>query len=425
MDIQVALPTPLPVKATQTNLSQWLLGQVLNATVAGRKSADTLILQIQNLRIEAKTNPDKVINIGQQLKLVVAKLGDPVVLRVLPQDSAKVINEIKQQLLRESIPKQASMEKLTATLNQISNNVREVIKFLPVPIEQQFKKLIEHLPTKTNLNNEAGLKAAIKNSGIFFESKFLTEISNKNNFDNLLKTTEQITKQTTNQILNQTPHQATTKDLKANLLLVSDVINKYKQPEQIQAGNLIKQTQIIPFLAPAKKSTANSGNNAKETDLDLKIDIKTVHKQIESSIARIEINQSKAIITHDNQTPILSIEIPVKDKQDIDLVKLDIQADEDSKSKNEKEQLWTANLKIDFENTGTVLARLSVIDKEVNATLWSENKTLNALINNNLFLLNNQIERCGLSAGKIVCLEEAPVEQKTQFSDNNLINITI
>jgi flagellar hook-length control protein FliK len=425
MDIQAALPTPLPVKATQLNLSQWLLGQVLNATVTGRKSADTLILQIQSQHLEAKTSPDKVINVGEQLKLLVAKLGDPVVLRVLQQDSAKVVHEIKQQLLRESMPKQASMEKLTTVLNQVSKNAREVIKFFPAPVEQQFKKLIEHLPTKTNLNNEIGLKAAIKNSGVFFESKLLAEISSKKYSGDLFKTTEQTTKQTPNQISGQTQYQGTAKDLKANLLLLSGVTNKYKQQIQNQGNNFIKQAQTILFFETMKKSTAKMENSVRTTELTLKIDAETINKQVESSIARIEVNQSKAIIAQDNQTPVWSFEIPVKDKQDIDLVKLNIQANEESKSRDKKEKLWTANLKIDFEGIGAVSAKLSIIDKEVNATLWSENEILNELINDNLFLLNKQIEKCGLSTGKIICLEEAPAVQETQFSDHNLINITI
>jgi flagellar hook-length control protein FliK len=426
MDIQAALlPVPLPVKATQLNLSQWLLGQILNAAVTGRKSADTLILQIQNQQIEAKTNPDKAINVGEQLKLVVEKTSNPVVLRVLQQDSAKVIHEIKQQLLRESMPKQESMKKLTTILNQVSNNVREVIKLLPAPIEQQFKKLIEHLPTKTNLNNETGLKTAIKNSGVFLELKLLTEISNKKSSAESLKTTGKTAKHDSSQILSQTRYQGMTKDLKANLLQLSDVISKYKQQTKNLDSNFIKQAQIAPFFEAVKKSTSRMENNAKEIELALKLNTENLNRQIESSIARIEVNQSKAIVTHDNQTPIWSIEIPVKNKQDIDLVKLNIQANRDSKSKNTKEQLWTANLKIDFANIGAVSAKLSIIDKEVNATLWSENETLNELINDNLFLLNKQIERCGLSTGKIICLKEMPVEQKIQSSDNNLISITI
>jgi Flagellar hook-length control protein FliK len=422
MDIQPALlSTPIPVKTPQLDLSQWLLGQTLNATVTGRKSADTLILQIQNQQIEAKTTPDKLINIGDQLKLVVTKLSNPVVLQVLQPDTSKIIHEIKQQILRENIPKQASMKKMTTVLNQVSNNVREVIKFLPAPIEQQFKKLIEHLPLKSNLNNEAGLKATIKNSGIFLESKLLTEASI------IKKSPEHVSPKrlSATSATNQSQPQSITKDLKTNLLQLSDVITKYKQSTNNQDVNFVKQVQTTVLLETAKSSMTKIENTSKAIDLALKLDAETISKQIESSIARIETNQTKAIVTNDNQTPVWSVEIPVKDKQDIDLLKLSIQADSDSKSNNEQDKLWTATLKIDFENIGSVSAKLSIIDKEVNATLWSENETLSKLINDNLLILDKQIERCGLSTGNIVCLEEAPIEQNTKSSVNNLINISI
>jgi flagellar hook-length control protein FliK len=420
MDIQPAmLSTPIPVKTAQLDLSQWLLGQTLNATVTGRKSADTLILQIQNQQIEAKTTPDKLINIGDQLKLVVSKQSNTVVLQVLQPDTSKMIHEIKQQILRENIPKQASMKKMTSVLNHVSNNVRGVIKFLPAPIEQQFKKLIEHLPIKSNLNNEAGLKTTIKNSGIFLESKLLTEASNNKNLTGHVKTTKHPT------VLSQTQHQSIAKDLKTNLLQLSDSINKNKQSTNNQDGSSVKQVQTAAILETAKSSTTKIENTSKAIDLALKLDAETISKQVESSIARIETNQAKAIVTNDNQTPVWSIETPVKDKQDIDLLKLSIQADSESTSNNEQDQLWTATLKIDFENIGSVSAKLSIIDKEVNATLWSENETLNELINDNLFMLDKQIERCGLSTGKIICLDEAPVEKNTHLTVNNLINISI
>ncbi len=50
-------------------------------------------------------------------------------------------------------------------------------------------------------------------------------------------------------------------------------------------------------------------------------------KQIDLSVARFEVNQSKVVVTHVKQLPVCSIEIPVKDKQNFDLLKLDIQAD--------------------------------------------------------------------------------------------------
>ncbi len=418
MDIQpTLLSASFPNKAVSLKLSQWVLGQVLNASVTGRKSADTLLLQINNQVIEAKTNSNKPIYIGAQLKLVVEQQGSPAVLRVLQQESPKLIQETKQQLLRENIPKQASMEKLTSILNQTIKNPSGIIKGLSAPIEQQIKKLIEQLPTQTNLKNESGLKSAIKNSGIFLESKLLSEVTNKNNATNQSQT------------LAQSNSPNTVKDLKMNLLQLSELITKYKQDTQKPVPQLIKPAQVISLFEGAKIPNTTTKPEVKNTatliNIDSKADIETISKQLESSIARIEANQTKAVVTHENQLPAWSIELPVKDKQDIDLLKLDIQHDKESKSENDKEQIWTVNLNINFQDKGAVSARLSILDKEVSATLWSEDQTLNDLIDNNLPLLSKRIEKCGLSMGKIVCLTGSPISQDENMIANNLINISV
>lgn len=417
MDIQpTLLSSSVSVKAA-VNLPQWSLGQLLNAKVIQRKSASTLVLQINNQAFEARTSADKPINVGTELKLVVEKQGNPVSLRVIQHGAAKSNHEIKQQLLRENMPKQASMEKLTTVLNQVANNSRDMINALPAPIEQQIKKLIAQLPTQTNLKNEAGLKTALKNSGVFLESKLLAELTNK----------QKPASQTQTTTPTNSPNIA--KDLKTNLLQLSGVITKYKQDTQKPVSQFIRPAPLISLFEAARNSSINTKPRIENanvlTNVDNNIDIETISKQIESSIARIEVNQSKAIITNDQQLPIWSIEMPIKDKQNIDLLKLDIEYDKNSKSENEKEQLWTANLKVDFQGMGSVSARLSIIDREVSATLWSENRTLNDLIDRNLSLLKKRIENCGLTMGKIHCLAESPTEQGEEMMADNLINISV
>jgi Flagellar hook-length control protein FliK len=426
MDIQSSpLLTSLSVKTKPVNLSQLLLGQILNATVTARKSPDTLVLQIQNQQVEAKTDPAKPINVGDQLKLVVEKQDNPIVLRVTQKNSTALVNdskpqlvqETKQQLLRENIPKQAGMEKLVNVLNHVSKNVGGIIKIFPAPIEKQIKKLIEHLPEKSHLKNEAGLKTVIKNSGLLLESKLLPETN----------TSEKPipSKITTNQA--NTANLAN--DLKSNLLQLSESLGKYKpviKNTEHTTEKTISAEQLITIKQKVSKNTnTRAENTARILDISSKVDIEHISKHIESSIARIEVNQSKIVLTHDNQMPVWSVEVPVKDKKDIDLLKLDIQPDSETKSKDEKDQIWTVNLNINFENTGTVSARLSILGNEVNASLWSDNTGLNKLIDNNLSYLNKQIEKCGLSAGKIVCLDASPIIQEETPQGNNLINITI
>jgi len=418
MDIQsTLLSATLPNRAVSENLSQWMLGQVLSATVTGRKSADTLLLQINKQTIETKTISNKPIYIGAQLKLVVEQQEPSTVLRVLQQQSPKLVHESKQQLLRENIPKQASMEKLTSILNQSTKNPGGIVKGATTPIEQQIKKLIERLPTQINLKNESGLKSAINNSGIFLESKLLSEVTKNQN------KTKQV------QPISQSNSPDISKDLKTNLLQLSDLITKYKQGIQKPFAQLIKPTQVIPLFEGAKSlktMTKNILNNPTAfIDIDNKIDIEAVRKQIESSIARIEVNQSKAVVTHDNQFPAWSIELPIKDKQDIDLLKLDIHHDIESKAENDEEKTWTVNLKINLKDKGTLSARITMLDKEVSASVWSEDYDLNNLIDNNLSLLSKRIEKCGLTMGKIVCLSGAPTCQDENMIADNLINISV
>jgi Flagellar hook-length control protein FliK len=408
----------LPVKTAQTNLSQWSLGQVLNATVISQKSANTVILEINNQRLETKTNFDKPTQVGEQLKLVVEKQGTPMVLRVLQNNSSVLLHENRQQLLRLAMPKQAGMEKISSLLNHVTNNARQAINILPAPIEHQMKKLIQHLPTKENIKNALGLKTVIKDSGLLLESKLMAEVSTKPKLNNQTPTT------TASQAH---PH-VILKDLKKNLLQVSGAISKYKQDSQKTENTTIKQAQTIDLTAVVKNPqlTAKTqiDNVARINEFATKLDIETIAKQIESSIARIEVNQTKIVVTNDNQFPTWSIETPVKDNPDIDLLKLDIHADKESNNNNKKEQMWTVNLKIDFEKLGSLSARLSMFDNEVSATLWSEASTLNKLINENLALLDKQIERCGLTVGSLTCLEGAPTEQDG-LSTDKLINIKV
>lgn len=418
MDIQATLlSASFPNKAVSLNLTQWLLGQVLNATVTGRKTADTLLLQINNQAVEAKTNSNSPIYVGAKLKLVVEQQGTPVVVRVLQQESPELIRETKLQLLRENIPKQASMEKLFSIISQLTNNTRSMTQVLPAPIAQQIKKLIEQLPTVVNIKNEHGLKTALKNSGIFLESKLLAEVMNKQKQTKLIQTSTQ---------LNSTN---IAKDLKTNLLQLSELVSQYKQDTQKPLQQFIKPAEIISLFEVPKNTNTNSRQEARSAsvliDIESKVYIENMSKQIESSISRIEVNQSKAIATHDNQFPAWSIELPIKDKQDIDLLKLDIQHDRNSQPENEKNKLWVVNLKINFQNKDAVSARVSVLDKEVSATLWSEEQSLNDLIKNNLSLLSSRIEKCGLSMGKIVCLPISPANPDDHMVADNLINISV
>ncbi len=449
MDMQsiiAAKSNQLAVKSAQLNLSRLLIGQILNASVVEKKSSNTLILKVGNQLLEARATQNKTLNVGEQLKLVVEKQDNPTTLRVVQHDSKintqEAKQQLQQQLLREAIPKQAGLEKLTTLLSQVSKNINASIQ-IPASVKQQIKKLIDQLPEQNNLKNESGLKTVIKNSGVFLEAKLLTEAFNKdgNKLNAAFKTTHQASQKESSQLLKPALNQALlqqqklelARDLKANLLQLSAAINKHKASSPLGKTNsdviLIKPPhtsfQASSIEIANKNATSTKEATIKAAELALKAETETLNKQIESSIARIEVNQSKAVVSYDNQSPLWSIEVPVKDEKDIDLLKLNIHEDKDPNNDDKKNRQWTTDLKITFENIGSLSAKLSIIDKEVNAILWSDNEILNSLIEDNLAVLNKKIELHGLTTGKITCLKEAPVEQAVSHTNNNLISITI
>lgn len=449
MDMQSIIPAKsnqLAVKSAQLNLSRLLIGQILNASVVEKKSSNTLILKVGNQLLEARATQNKTLNVGEQLKLVVEKQDNPTTLRVVQHDSKinsqEAKQQLQQQLLREAIPKQAGLEKLTTLLSQVSKNINASIQ-IPASVKQQIKKLIDQLPEQNNLKNESGLKTVIKNSGVFLEAKLLTEAFNKdgNKLNAAFKTTHQASQKESSQLLKPALNQALlqpqkldlARDLKANLLQLSAAINKHKASSPLGKTNsdviLIKPPhtsfQASSIEIANKNATSTKETTIKAAELALKAETETLNKQIESSLARIEVNQSKAVVSYDNQSPLWSIEMPVKDEKDIDLLKLNIHEDKDPNNNDKKNQQWTTNLKITFENIGSLSAKLSIIDKEVNAILWSDNEILNSLIEDNLAALNKKIELHGLTTGKITCLKEAPAEQDESHTNNNLISITI
>lgn len=425
MEIQSALlKNLLSVKTVQTNLSQFLLGQILTAKVLDRKSPNTAILEINQQRVEVKTNPDRPVQVGEQLKLLVEKQSSPTLLRVLNNERSILLQESKQQLLRLAVPKQASMEKMSALLTQFSNTLKQTNNVLPAPIESQIKKFIQQLPTKENVKTPAGLKTFIKDSGLLLESKLMDEVSNKPKTNNQTQADKQQPVQSQQRPLSPIVQ----KDLKANLLQVSNVITKHKPGNQKPETTFSKLPQAFPIATIIKKPVLNTKTPVEQfvraNEPNMKLDVETISKQIESAVARIEVNQARIVTTNETQVPVWTIESPIKDNPDHDSLRLEIQPDNTNESDNEKQNGWTVNLKIDFERLGSISAKISLLDKEITASLWSENNTFADLINENLNVLDKQIERAGLTVNKLTCLENGPIEQES-LSVDKLVNIKV
>lgn len=160
-------------------------------------------------------------------------------------------------------------------------------------------------------------------------------------------------------------------------------------------------------------------------DITSKLDIESISKQLESSIARVETNQAKAVVTADNPVPNWSIEIPVKDNKNIDLLQLQIQPDADTSNNDIDQQSWTVNLNIDFGEIGSLSARVSLYGDEVSASLWSPQDELSSLISKHLSRLEQRMQNCGLTTRNISCRDTSHLIDNELTEQQQLISISI
>ncbi len=416
--VQLTLPTSTP---QANNLSQWIQGQLLRATVVERLSSQTLLFKSGERLFEAASRNATSFKPGDSITLQVEKTSPPVVLKIVDKNQ-QIKLELQQQLIRKSLPKQNDMSALTALFKQFRSNGSNVSQALPLPVSKQLQQLINNMPKSHALGNSQGIQAAVKESGVFMESRLL----------------EQIIRKTQQPITNSTPF-SIEQDFKANLLKLRKTVSEQMQkpllthqlqnvtpdkpPASVLARTVIEGSnrRLSPEQAAmAEKSTAINKNNM---DIAIKPDSTQLLKQLESSIARLETAQARSISTESSPVPHWRFEFPVTDKNDLDLVKLDLNKENSARSDTESAN-WAVNIEIDFQDIGRFCARLSCHEDDMNISLWAEHANLADMINKHLARLHEKFSRHGINNAVIRLQNTEPVNKET-IRHTNLINISL
>lgn len=144
-------------------------GQSLSATVLDLKPGGNVSLEIGGLRINTQTNIP--LQIGQQLQLQATVGQDKIELKLL-QNFPRAEHSALRQAIRQAMPRQTSMQPLFDNISLMSKPPRNVVlPNIPLPAQRIIKSLANGLPTPKVLSTAAGVKQAVLNSGLFFESK--------------------------------------------------------------------------------------------------------------------------------------------------------------------------------------------------------------------------------------------------------------
>ena len=166
----------LTVSSGKIKTDNLAVGQQISAKiVAVDPKTGEVSLKLNDAVVAAKMASTKALlqlAAGQTVQLTVAQTNANKVVLQLPTTLLDAVTQ--QKALREALPKQQPVTDAIIQLKALikQTGTTESPRQLPESIAQFAKKLVSQLPTPTQLSTPAGVKQAIKQSGVFLENKF-------------------------------------------------------------------------------------------------------------------------------------------------------------------------------------------------------------------------------------------------------------
>ena len=464
MEIKNTPPTPPPQTAVQQKATAHSLqvGQMLKAVVV-ESLQNSVKLRVDNTLLQAPTN--KQHQKGELLTLTVMRAGDKPLLRVAPPllPALQQPQPAQSTAIKVLLPKQAPLTPLLANLAAISQLKTQLAAPLTSEISSSVKKLIENLAQADKIGDPKELQRAINNAGILLEKKLvnlqpplnsnkMAHGSNaaqaqavtqdfKANLLQLLDVLRQApggqnnpskiplplsttqtnivpnTSSSTNASQTTTNNQTPAQSIKEQLLrLLSAPANNTHSEEKARtaaSSRLLAELTTstsrlpVPFFRhlPLQSQRPQSPTLVMLQHRDQIID--ELIRQTEGSIARVQLSQLASTPQDSNTPQSWTFELPLRHGENIDVVQLRIEKD-DSQEDEEKEPRWQVTLTLDLPEIGTVYATITIQGERSSTRLWAEEKETALLIDNNLQLLRNALEKHGVNSGEISCHHGSP-----------------
>ena len=365
---------------TPASIKNWLAGQILKGVVIERLSGTSLLLNIGNTKLTAKT--DLNLPPGSVLQLRVIRTGDQPLLQIIDATKSNRNAEASLNALRQAIPKQLPLSNLFSNL-KIANTSGER---LPQIIQQAIQSLHAGMTSRMDLVNPEGVKKALTESGNFLESNLKNSLSHVLNSNSASGSIDG--------------------DLKAKLLRLATVLSN----ENTTALNK-KQTSI--------------NNNLLNILSDNKI-LPEMQRHVESALARIQLNQLNSLPASEHSSQAFLLELPVKENDDIDVFSLKVNDEEQQNQDQDSSKRWSIKLSFDLNGLGKIHAKLILGGEQIQARLWAEEEKTYDLIQNNLDLLRERLTEVEFLDPEVKCYKGKPEIDISSHTDyNELIDIEI
>jgi Flagellar hook-length control protein FliK len=381
----------------------WTTGQILQATVVRQALDGSVTLRIGSQEIQARTGMSLAAD--QPLTLQVAQSGTQTVLRVLHVSDAQASpNPTTQQVgsntpdntlaqaWRQVLPREGDLQPLLAQLagNHVGEDTAAAAKSatartagaensLPAPIAAALRQFAAKLPRLESLFTTAGLKQAIRDSGIFLETRLA-------------------------QSAQQREPALLGNDLKAGLLV------------------LVSQLRAQDAAPPATTPPENATRSTVPTTLTADSSLATVARQADAALARIEHNQLASLTPAAERNPALIMELPVRHEAQHACLQLRVEQDQTRCTTANAILPWTVWLKFDLPQLGPVQARVTLSGDQVGTAIWAERETTAELFQQHLANLEAALRHAGLTPASLTSQTGAPPSPATFAPTTSLLD---
>jgi len=384
-------------------------GQQLSASVVSQ-GAGNVSLRIDNTLVQGQTRLPLLP--GQVLDLQLVRGGDKPVVKVL---ASATPTDTVAQALRVALPRANGLAGLLNNLGAIAHPSTAAAKAFPEAVAQAVRQLFQGLPTREQVTTPEGLRQALLNSGNFLEAKLAQQLPGQ-------------------QPAGAAGRPLLAADFKGGLLRVLVSLFSALQGGAGQPGmaaGSAKEALAPLFLSPqalrnvlnAPPTTSQQGQPMEQSALRAMLELM---RQIDSGMARVQLNQINSLPTEDRANAGLALELPVRHGEQAEVVQLRITRDAQGDAEDpDAPAQWCATLAFELETLGAVRARITVAGQVVSTDLWAEHEATVELFNGHLDKLHKGLVEAGLVVGRLGCQLGTPPEPPPLATQRNLVSTRV
>lgn len=296
-----------------------------------------------------------------------------------------------QQALRENLPRQTPLNTLVPVLQKLA--APALREQLPAPLARAVAHLLQVLPKPQQLQRADTVKQALRNSGTLLEARVARAAAQP------ATAAEAVPR-------------VLAADVKAQIGQLLGLLVKlgFAAPEPARAAVPAAPAEADQLYnpRPTPPQHHNAAGPAPNRTDDAATALHQLGKLLQSALARIQVNQlDSAASRHpaaDAPPPVPTwvFELPLQTSRGADNLQIRLEQHRRRREGAQRVQ-WNVQLAFDLHELGKLAATLTILDRAVSATLWSEREHTHHAVQREIDTLRSGLEAVGVKVSEVQC----------------------